>query len=171
MRSLNWPNLRMIGDNTGFVVKKIYIEYSYLDNDRMNFFREGEEAFRKWRGLNHPWNGIKRAQDLVEDQLDYLEQEDYGPSDWDGLEEFKQRANNFIELVSKIGETSFTYEDLLALGEQSFYLDLGDFDYYDSCSLILKPSEGRFYWDARRTDDETQIWASELNYLSKVNFN
>lgn len=167
MRSLNWPNLRMIGDNTGFVVKQIYVEYSYLEEYPFKFFKDGEAAFMLWRGQG--WHTLKRAQALAEEHLDYLE--GYGPLDWPGIEEFKQRADKFIELVSKIMEPSFTYEDLLALGEQSIYLELSDFDYYDSCTLILKPSEGRFYWDARRTDDETLIWTRELQDLSKANFN
>lgn len=167
MRSLNWPNLRMIGDNTGFVVKKIYVEYSHLEDDPSTFFRDGEEAFELWRGRG--WHNIYRAQSLAEEMQDYIEQ--YDPSDWSDLEVFKQRAEQFQELVRKIKEPTFTYEDLLALGEQSIYLELGDFDYYDTCTLILKPSEGRFYWDARRIDDETQIWTRELQDLSKVNFN
>lgn len=169
MRSLNWPNLRMIGDNTGFVVKQIYVEYSYLEEYPFKFFKDGEEAFRLWRGRG--WHTVTRAQALAEEQLEFLEE--YGSSDWPGLEDFKQRAEKFMELVTKIMEPSFTYEDLLALGEQSIYLDLSDLDvdYHDSCTLLLKPSEGRFYWDARRVDDETQIWTRELQDLSKANFN
>jgi len=167
MRSLNWPNLRMIGDNTGFAVKKIYVEFNYLDDETLKFFRGGEAAFKLWQGRG--WHNLNRAQALAEELLDYAGQvgEEYS----NDLEEFKQRADKFIELVSKIMEPSFTYEDLLALGEQSIYLELGDFDIYDSCTIILKPSEGRFYWDARRVDDETQIWTVELRDLSKANFN
>lgn len=170
MRSLNWPNLQVIGDNTGFVVKKIYIEYSYLDDERLKFYKDSNEAFNMWRGRG--WHTIVRAEAISEEMIDYILQEEGNLGDWsETINEFKQNALRFKELVSKLKEPSFTYEDLLELGEQHVFLELGDFDYYDTCSISLKPSEGRFYWDARSTDDETQIWTGEMQDLSQVNFN